>query len=70
MLSPPAYHRYCPRLFGDILDHNGGFGVGEGELRKLAQVLEETAKLWQQEFGVPFTDTNNPWHRFVGCEPW
>jgi hypothetical protein len=69
MLSPRAYHSDCLRLFGDILDHNGGFGVGEGELLQLARAFEETAKVWQQEFGVPFTDKNKPWQRFVICQP-
>jgi hypothetical protein len=69
MLSPRAYHRDCLRLFGDVLDHNGGFGAEVGELVQLANAFEETAKLWQKEFRVPFADMNKPRQRFIHCKP-
>jgi len=56
MLSPVAYHRDCLRNFGRILDHDGGFGKGEGELALLQRVFERTAQLWEAEYGQPYPD--------------
>jgi hypothetical protein len=56
MLHPRAYHADCLRLFGDILDHDGGFGLGEGELPELQRFFDETALLWEREFGEPYVD--------------
>jgi len=56
MLHPRAYHADCLRLFGDILDHDGGFGLGEGELPALNNLFSETANLWQQEYGEPYVE--------------
>jgi len=46
MLSPRAYHRDCMRLFGDILDHDGGFGKGEDEAALLQATFEQTSRMW------------------------
>lgn len=51
MLSPVAYHRDCMKLFGRLLDHDGGFGKGPGEKTQLITVFCETAALWEATFG-------------------
>lgn len=56
MLSPVAYYRDCIRLFGRILDHDGGFGKGDGELPQLRATFERTATLWEQHYGEPYHD--------------
>ena len=67
MLHPVAYHRDCTRLFGKILDHDGGFGLDPAELPALGQAFERTASLWQQRFGEPYGGDSSPdlracWH--------
>ncbi|HEY4180222.1 MAG TPA: glycine-rich domain-containing protein-like [Kofleriaceae bacterium] len=56
MLSPVSYHRDCVRLFGHLLDHDGGFGRGPGELPILQQVFARTAAWWESEYGEPYRD--------------
>ncbi len=56
MLSPVAYHRDCMRLFGKLLDHNGGFGKGPGELPELQRVFTQTATWWEEEYGEPYRE--------------
>jgi hypothetical protein len=71
MLSPKAYHRDCMRLFGDILDHDGGFGKGKGEDAQLQATFEQTSRLWQEMYGEPYVATpaqqsTKCWHDCVG----
>tara|TARA_R110002072_G_scaffold190999_1_gene347860 strand:+ start:56 stop:304 length:249 start_codon:yes stop_codon:yes gene_type:complete len=54
MLHPSAYFADCQRLFGTILDHDGGFGKGEGELPKLKAVFIDTAERWEKEYDEPY----------------
>jgi hypothetical protein len=54
MLAPVAYHRDCTSLFGRLLDHDGGFGKGDGELPELQRVFMETAELWERAYGEPY----------------
>jgi hypothetical protein len=56
MLSPVAYHRDCERLFGRLLDHDGGFGKGEGELQVLQEVFLETARLWEDTYDEAYRE--------------
>lgn len=56
MLRPVAYHRDCMRLIGRILDHDGGFGKGEGELPQLQEVFTITAEMWEARFGAPYRE--------------
>lgn len=56
MLSPVAYFNDCQRLFGHLLDHDGGFGKGEGELPQLIEVFTRTAKLWEQTYAEPYRE--------------
>jgi hypothetical protein len=56
MLSPVAYVRDCMRLFGRVLDHDGGFGKGEGELPELRAAFEQTAAWWEAEYGEPYRE--------------
>lgn len=51
MLSPVAYYKDCMRLFGRLLDHDGGFGKGAGELPILQKVFKRTAQMWEEEYG-------------------
>lgn len=72
MLSPRAYHADCMRLFGEILDHDGGFGRGEGEELVLRGTFEGTAALWLQIFGEQYVASQggdaltNCWHDCQG----
>lgn len=54
MLHPRAYYEDCIRLFGEILDHDGGFGSTADEAPVLADTFVRTSRLWQQEFGTPY----------------
>jgi hypothetical protein len=54
MLSPRAYVEDCRRIFGDILDHDGGFGSEESERLELMRVFEETSALWTARFGESY----------------
>ena len=53
MLNPRAYSHDCKVFFGDLLDHDGGFGVGDEE-PDLMRIFGETAKLWETRFGEPY----------------
>jgi len=59
MLSPVAYHCDCMRLFGYLLDHDGGFGHAEEELPVLQKTFNQTAILWEQAFREPYVDSSN-----------
>lgn len=67
MLHPRAYHDDCQRLFGAVLDHDGGFGADPQELPALQQTFARTAALWEREFGEPYVAEPGPgvtkcWH--------
>ena len=71
MLSPMAYHRDCMHLFGDILDHDGGFGRGDGEVQQLKETFDQTSRMWEQMYGEPYVTTalheaTKCWHDCVG----
>ncbi|WP_437995695.1 glycine-rich domain-containing protein-like [Sorangium sp. So ce185] len=54
MLHPKAYVADCMRLFGDILDHDGGFGGTREEEPVLQAMFVTTAALWEARFGEPY----------------
>ncbi len=54
-LNPRAYFKDCQCLFGDILDHDGEFGLTDEERPEFERIFGETARLWYQEFGEPYT---------------
>lgn len=54
MLSPRSYVRECEALFGDVLDHDGGFGAGDEE-PELKRIFADTSSLWLSEYGDPYT---------------
>jgi hypothetical protein len=55
MLHPVAYYHDCMTNFGEILDHDGGFGsASEEEWGELISIFEATAVLWQREFGEEY----------------
>lgn len=67
MLHPRAYQNDCQRVFGSVLDHDGGFGTDPEELPALKQTFAETAALWEREFGEPYvpepgTGATSCWH--------
>ena len=75
MLAPVAYHRDCMRLFGRLLDHNGGFGKGPGELPQLQEVFTCTALMWEEAYAEPYREDGlymrdahmtNCWHDCSG----
>lgn len=72
MLSPRAYYTDCMALLGEILDHDGGFGHGEGEEQVLRSTFEGTAALWQQVYEEPYVISQsadaltNCWHDCQG----
>lgn len=45
MLHPVAYHRDCMSSFGEIIDHDGGFGSEPEEAPVLAATFDYTAQL-------------------------
>lgn len=74
MLHPAAYYADCMRLFGTIFDHDGGFGIGPGELPVLKGAFRHFAALWEREYGeayvanLPAEDTGatSCWHDCSG----
>jgi hypothetical protein len=72
MLAPRVYALDCQRLFGQVLDHDGGFGSTPEELPILKQVFQKTAELWQQTYGEPYVAVEhdprvtNCWHDCQG----
>jgi hypothetical protein len=54
MLHPRAYYEDCIRLFGEILDHDGGFGSTADEAPVLAETFALTADLWQHAYDAPY----------------
>ena len=54
MLAPRAYFADCMRMFGELLDHDGGFGKGEGELPRLLAVFDDPARRWEALFGEKY----------------
>jgi len=66
MLNPRAYAADCARIFGDLLDHDGGFGKDSPEqLEELKAIFEHTSKRWLDMFGHEYT-TGREQHR-VRC---
>jgi len=70
MLSPKAYYDDCMRTFGDILDHDGGFGKGEDEATRLRTTFEQTARMWQEMCGEAYVTADGQqstkcWHNCV-----
>ena len=59
MLAPVAYHRDCMAILGRLLDHDGGFGKGVGELERLIEVYTATEKLWTEAYGEPYCIANH-----------
>ncbi len=72
MTHPRAYRDDCERIFGDILDHDGGFGAVADELPQLQATFNRTAELWEQEFGEKYVERENDpnmtncWHDCQG----
>ncbi len=55
MLQPSAYVEDCNRIFGAILDHDGGFGKDNDEqYQDLLAVFDRTATLWSDEYAEPY----------------
>lgn len=69
MLSPRAYHADCQRLFGELLDHDGGFGKAPEEEPVLVACFEATARRYEDAFGEPYaerSEATNCWHDCQG----
>lgn len=70
MLNPKVYHDDCMKLFGEIFDHDGGFGKEDGELPILKNTFNKTSELWLYEYGACYFTANetdaegviNCWH--------
>lgn len=67
MLSPKAYYTDCMNLFGEILDHDGGFGALEDEKEELANYFNETSQKWHDEFGENYATLNVKNHGMTKC---
>jgi hypothetical protein len=67
MLSPRAYYEDCKRLFGGILDHDGGFGQELSEIPILKATFEQTAALWEAEYGEPYVAFDESTDATVKC---
>lgn len=70
MLAPVAYHRDCLRNFGRILDHDGGFGKGEGEATRLREVFLATAELWEKAYREPYGESGQWVRDLVATDCW
>jgi len=57
MLHPRAYHDDCHHLFGDLLDHDGGFGSEASEEPILRDTFARTAQWWHEAYGESYTGT-------------
>lgn len=72
LTHPRAYYEDCMRLFGEILDHDGGFGHDPAELPELKATFNRTAELWEKEFGEKYVEheadpnMTNCWHDCSG----
>lgn len=69
MLSPRAYLADCQRLFGDVLDHDGGFGKDASEEPVLVACFERTAARYEALFGEKYaerSEATNCWHDCQG----
>ena len=51
MLSPVSYADDCNRIFGEIIDHDGGFGATAEEEPILRAAFNRTAELWELAYG-------------------
>jgi len=54
MLHPKNYYNDCMKIFGQILDHNGGFGSTPEEEGPLAEAFAKTSKLWEKKYNEPY----------------
>lgn len=70
MLSPVAYFHDCKRLFGRLLDHDGGFGKDAGELPELKQVFLATAELWESQYQEPYFEDGRWARDAVATDCW
>jgi hypothetical protein len=50
MLHPQKYYNFCIDKAGRIIDHNGGFGLREGEKSKLIERYTLTQRLWKETY--------------------
>jgi len=55
MLHPRVYQEDCQQMFGEVLDHDGGFGSEPDELPVLERAFAETAALYRAEFGEEYS---------------
>lgn len=55
MLHPRAYIADTTAIFGEVLDHDGGFGSTPEEAPLLADCFARTARLWQATYGEPYS---------------
>lgn len=66
MLHPKAYYEDCMRLFGEIFDHDGGFGAAPSEEPILRENFLKTKALYEQRWGEPYVEAGkggtNCWH--------
>lgn len=67
MLAPVAYVSDCERLFGFILDHDGGFGRDERELPQLMDVFLSTARRWEARYGEAYADDGSSAEQVAKC---
>jgi hypothetical protein len=67
MLNPRNYYHDCMENFGELLDHDGGFGSDSPEQwQELLGLFRHTADLWEKEFGTPYT-TNDELQGAMKC---
>ncbi|WP_139492743.1 glycine-rich domain-containing protein [Brevibacillus dissolubilis] len=64
MLHPRAYYQDCMEFFGDILDHDGGFGGdSEEQFEELVDCFDETTNLWAEEFGEDYSNPESGYYQ-------
>lgn len=54
MLRPLKYFFDCQSNFGELMDHDGGFGNVDDEKAELEKIYKNTSELWEKEYGESF----------------
>ncbi|MGG1892424.1 glycine-rich domain-containing protein-like [Bacillus paranthracis] len=54
MLHPKKYYHDCMGYFGEIMDHNAGFGKMQEEYEVLEGIYDNSEEIWNMEFNQSY----------------